>query len=310
LSERVDVKVGFSCNNRCRFCVQGDKRKRYPDKPTPEVKALLEDARKDADSIVFTGGEFTIRKDAVELVRFASSLGFRRIQVQTNGRMLAYRAFCEDLIAAGANEFSPALHGPLAEIHEYLTRSRGSFSQTVKGIENLVDLGQKVLTNTVVVRSNYRHLPDLASLFIDLGVDQYQLAFVHPAGAAGDNFYSIVPRLTLVEPYLTEAIEKGLAANVSVMTEAVPYCFLPGYEDCAAELYIPRTKIFDADNVLEDYTQYRLTEGKVHGPACKDCLWMGICEGPWREYVEGYGADELVPRKDDPGEHGYKARRA
>ena len=31
---RIDVKVGFQCNNRCRFCVQGDKRDECDDKST------------------------------------------------------------------------------------------------------------------------------------------------------------------------------------------------------------------------------------------------------------------------------------
>ena len=43
--ERVDVKTGFNCNNRCRFCVQGDKRDLYGNKDTDEVKKVLEAAR-------------------------------------------------------------------------------------------------------------------------------------------------------------------------------------------------------------------------------------------------------------------------
>ena len=42
--ERVDVKCGFSCNNRCLFCVQGEKRSEYPDKTTDELRAVLEKA--------------------------------------------------------------------------------------------------------------------------------------------------------------------------------------------------------------------------------------------------------------------------
>jgi molybdenum cofactor biosynthesis enzyme MoaA len=65
--ERVDIKSGFLCNNRCFFCVQGNKREIYGNKTTDEVKKLLDEAIKDSDSIVFTGGEPTIRKDIVEL---------------------------------------------------------------------------------------------------------------------------------------------------------------------------------------------------------------------------------------------------
>jgi len=300
MAERVDVKVGFSCNNRCRFCVQGDKRERFTDRDTDEACLLLEQAVADSDSVVFTGGEVTVRRDVVTLVRHAREVGFRQIQVQTNGRMLAYHRLCEELIAAGVTEFSPALHGPTAQIHDHLTRARGSFEQTVQGIRNLIEMGQRVLTNSVVVRSNYRHLPELASLLVGLGVQQYQFAFVHPLGAAGVDFRSVVPRHSLVEPFCARGLAVGQRAGTEVMTEAIPYCFLHGHEDAAAERYVPRTKIYDAEQVLDDYTEYRLAEGKAHGEPCERCTWRRVCEGPWREYSEHYGWDEFVPREDDP----------
>jgi len=302
-TERVDIKTGWNCNNRCVFCVQGSKREKFGNKPTEEVKRLLEEARRDSDSIVFTGGEVTIRPDLVELVRFARDLGYSIIQIQTNGRMLAYRKVCEDLIAAGANEFSPALHGHTPELHDYLTCSQGSFKQTVKAIRNLKDLGQYVLTNSVITRSNYRTLPELASLLVALGVDQFQLAFVHPLGTAGENFYSVVPRLSLCQPYVHRALDVGIAAGRRVMTEAIPYCFMVGYEPYIAERIMPRTKIFEGHLTIADYTEHRITEGKAKGPPCEECAFRGLCEGPWREYPEHYGWDEFQTRKDLAGAH-------
>ncbi len=302
-TERVDIKTGWMCNNRCRFCVQGNKRDLYGNKPTEEVKRLLEEARKDSDSIVFTGGEVTIRKDIVELVRYARDLGYRVIQIQTNGRVLAYRKICEELIAAGATEFSPALHGHTPELHDYLTRAQGSFAQTVRAIRNLKELGQIVLTNTVITRSNYRHLPDIARLLVGLGVDQYQFAFVHPLGTAAENFMAVVPRFALIESYVHRGLDVGIAAGRRVMTEAIPYCFMKGYEVYVAERIIPRTKIFEGHITIEDYTQHRLVEGKAKGPRCVECAFDSVCEGPWREYPEHFGWDEFIPRPTLEGAH-------
>jgi MoaA/NifB/PqqE/SkfB family radical SAM enzyme len=292
---RVDVKVGFSCNNRCVFCVQGDKRDSVSDFSTDEVKRTLEEARKTADSIVFTGGELTLREDVVELVRHARSLGFSVIQIQTNGRMLAYEKFVDRLSAAGANEFSPALHGHVADLHDWLTGSPGSFDQTCAGIKNVKARGFSVLTNTVVVRSNFRHLPEIARLLISLGADQYQFAFVHPVGSAGRNFDAVVPRMAMIEPYVKAGLSLGIKAGRTVMTEAIPYCFMGGFEQYVAERIIPRTKIFDAGFVVEDYTEFRLTEGKAKGPDCPKCIHFDYCEGPWKEYPEKFGWDEFVP---------------
>jgi MoaA/NifB/PqqE/SkfB family radical SAM enzyme len=125
--KRVDIKTGFNCNNHCRFCVQGNKRTLYGSKTTEEIKKILQEAREDCDSVVFTGGELTIREDIIALVSYAKKLKFETIQMQTNGRMFCYKEFCDEIIAAGANEFSPAIHGHTAELHDYLTCS-GKFS--------------------------------------------------------------------------------------------------------------------------------------------------------------------------------------
>lgn len=298
-TERVDVKTGFKCNNRCIFCVQGNKRDLYGNKSTEEVKEILRGAVQDSDSIVFTGGEVTIRPDFIELVRFARDQGFRRIQVQTNGRMLAYKKFARDTVEAGANEFSPAVHGHTAKLHDDLTRCEGSFEQSVRSIRNLKELGQRVITNSVITRSNFRHLPELAALLVRLGVDQYQFAFVHALGTAQEHFSQVVPRMALIEPYVKRGIQVGVRAGRIVLTEAIPYCFMTGYEEHVAERFMPRTKIFDAKSVVEDYTNYRWTEGKAKGPPCEECTWNSVCEGPWKDYAEGYGWDEFIPRKDD-----------
>lgn len=292
---RIDLKVGFDCNNRCQFCVQGDKRSRHRPRPAEALREVLRAERARVDAVVFTGGEPTVRPDLPELVTFARELGYRTIQIQSNGRRFAHLAYARKLVACGANEFSPALHGHLPELHDHLTRAPGAFAQTVAGIQHLKRLGQYVLTNTVVTRSNYRHLPEIARLLVALGVDQFQLAFVHPVGTAMAEFDAVVPRMELAAPYLAAALDVGRAAGRPVYTEAVPPCVLPGYEACVAERVIPRTAIYDAEATIEDYTRYRRDEGKLKGPDCPRCRHFEACEGPWREYPERFGWAEFPP---------------
>jgi cyclic pyranopterin phosphate synthase len=299
-TRRIDVKTGFQCNNRCRFCVQGDKRRRHPDRTTEEVLGLLEDGRAHASEVVLTGGEVTIRPDLPDIVRHARSLGYSVIQIQTNGRMLSSLPYLESLVRAGATEVSPALHGPNPEVHDLLTRSPGSFRQTVKGIRNARRLGIPVIMNSVITRLNHALLAEMALLFVSLGVDQFQLAFVHALGSAAADFDDIVPRLSHARPFVLEALGIGDRARVRCMTEAIPLCFLPGVEDHAAEFVIPRTRIYDAGRVVEDYTEFRLSEGKAKGPVCAACACRDVCEGPWREYPERFGWEEFSPLSRRP----------
>jgi MoaA/NifB/PqqE/SkfB family radical SAM enzyme len=292
---RLDLKLGFSCNNRCRFCVQGDKRFRLPDRSTEEAIELLELGRAACDEVVLTGGEVTIRPDLERIVTAARELDYRIIQLQTNGRMLQALAFVERLAEAGVTEFSPALHGPTPEVHDALTRAPRSFKQTVRGIRNVKKLDLPVVLNSVVVQANHTLLPEMAQLFVALEVDQFQLAFVHALGEADKLFDEVVPRLSATEPYLRRALAIGRKAGVRCMTEGVPLCFLRGIESLAAEWIIPSTRILDDVRVVEDWNRARKADAKVRGPVCRTCRWVDVCEGPWREYPEHYGWHEFRP---------------
>jgi len=296
LAERIDLKVGFRCNNLCLFCVQGDKRERLPAKPAEELMRALRDGRAaGAEGVVFTGGEPTLHPAILPLVRRAKELGYGTIQLQSNGRTFCYERVVRDLVKAGANEFGPSLHGSRPEIHDFLTGAPGSFLQTVAGIRGIKKLGCRVITNTVVTKVNYRDLPAIAHLLVGLGVDQYQFAFMHLTGRAGQNKAWLAARKKIIEPWIKRGLDVGIRAGRTVMTEAIPYCFLSGYEDYAAEKVIPDTRIYDAETVIEDFTKTRRDEGKAKGPRCAACAYAAVCEGPWREYPELFGWDEFEP---------------
>src|SRR5262249_59677055 len=125
---------------------------------------------------------------------------------------------------AGANGFSPSIPGPIARLHDGLTRSPGSFDQIVTAIRHLRALGQRIVTNTVATRQNMRHLPALARLLVELGVDQFQIAFPHPTGHAATYFNGVVPRMRDLAPHVREALRVGIDAGVRWMAEAMPYC--------------------------------------------------------------------------------------
>ncbi|MFH2028324.1 MAG: radical SAM protein [Nanoarchaeota archaeon] len=291
--KRVDIKTGFLCNNNCRFCVQADN-KCKGNRTFEEIKNDLEDCKSRCNSVVLTGGEVTIREDFFDIVKLAKEIGYNHIQIQTNGRMFSSLDFCKKAIESGANEFSPALHGYCAEQHDFLTNAKGSFNQTVKGIMNLKKLGQKVITNTVVVKPNYRNCEDIAKLLVKLGVDQYQLAFVHPMGNAWKNFDSIVPVISLAAPFIHKGLDVGIKAGVSCMAEAMPYCMMKGYEEYVAERVIPDTEIRGKQfQNTDDFTTQRKVAGKAKFEQCKGCKYDSVCEGPWKEYNDRFNNDEF-----------------
>ncbi len=299
MNRRVDIKVGFKCNNCCRFCVQGNKRDFCEDKTFEELKEILKSSRKNHNSVVFTGGEPTLKDDLPDLVEYAKKLNFKKIQIQSNGRRFAYKDYCSELIRKGANEFALALHGPNEEIHDKLTNTKGSFRQTVQGVKNLVDLNQLVLINSVINKINYKYLPEMADLFIKLKVNHFQFAFIHINEIIKNDpklIEELVPRKSDVIPYVKEGLEKGIKAGIRVATEAIPICFLEEHKEYISELgRIPDGSIYDAERVIKNYEEHRRSEAKKKAEKCKKCKYYDVCEGPWREYPEIFGWEEFKP---------------
>jgi MoaA/NifB/PqqE/SkfB family radical SAM enzyme len=295
LSDRVDVKIGFACNNRCTFCAQGSRRVACGAIGVTEIEQRLTRARARGRGLVLTGGEPTVHRHLVALVRLAKRLGFDPIQLQTNGRMLSYPGVVDVLRRAGANEFSPSLHGSTAALHDALTRAPGSFAETTAGIRNVVASRVRILTNSVIVRQNLHDLPALVTLLSSLGVRSMQLALVHPVGTAAERFEEVVPRLADVVEPLARAGDVARTLGVRLVTEAVPICFLQGRESLAVEGSIPSTTVLDQDGASVDYSAWRASEGKAHGPPCVDCTARLRCEGPWKEYPEHFGWAEFRP---------------
>ncbi len=292
---KSDIKLGYSCNNNCLFCVVADKRG-FADSSTAEAKKQLELAHENgAQGVVLTGGEVTIRRDIFEIVSHAKSLGFEIIQIQTNGRMLSSKEFCSKIISAGATEFSPALHGHVADLHDYLVQSKNAFAQTVNGIKNLKSLDAYVITNSVVTRPNHHYLPELVRLLLELNVDQFQLAFVHANGNAHSNFDHIVPSASIAAEYMKRALDIAKGSGKKMMVEAMPFCLMQGYEQYCAEKYIPFTEIREPASYTPDFGKVRVSEGKCKGESCKLCIHFDACEGPWREYPEKRGWSEFKP---------------
>lgn len=249
-----------------------------------------------AEEIVFTGGEPTMHPDLVECVKHAKKTGYKFFHLQTNGRTLADEDFVAKLVDAGINIFNPALHWFKAETHDYLVGAEGAWKQVVEGIQNVRKYNVKISTNTVVTTYNYKELPKIALLFIKLWVNQFQYAFPHITGSAEVNKKKIVPRKTDVLPFIKRWLDLWKKHWIYCMTEAIPYCLMWGYEWAIAENYMPETTILDANNRLEDYTEYRLNDGKSKRQECKYCKFNNRCEGPWKEYPDLYGWDEFLPQ--------------
>jgi MoaA/NifB/PqqE/SkfB family radical SAM enzyme len=216
LKEAALIHSGYGCNSACRFCDQVALRRDEGDRSSEEVTASIEAMDLDGKTAVFAGGEITLRRELSNWIEHARRRGAERIVIQTNGRMLAYPKLVKRLSRAGADIFAVALHGHTAELHDWLTRSEGSFAQTIKGLENLRASGAVILVNCVMTRSNYRHMPQIVQLAGRLGAAAVRFIWPRPEGDAVAEWPMLEPEPSMVRRYADLATGVGEKLRVRV----------------------------------------------------------------------------------------------
>ncbi|MCX6802454.1 MAG: radical SAM protein [Candidatus Diapherotrites archaeon] len=300
VQKKTSILLGYECNNNCRFCYCGSKRDLQP-MTTAEAKKQIELGRKRGSKFVdFLGGEPTIRKDIFELLRHAKKTGYETISVTTNGRMLSKPAFAREAVNAGLNSAVFSIHGHTAELHDYLTRCKGSFSQLANGMRNFrKESGGYLCTNTVIVKPNISFLPKIAEKAISLGADGLEFIFPHPRGNAYENFEELVPRLEELIDVVPKTIRAGRKNGIKhVYFRYVPYCYmscnLPFLSERIAKGSLEEEHIGPEFQDLE-VEKNRALHGRVKGRQCMGCKYFNSCEGIFKEYAEKRGFEELVP---------------
>lgn len=306
VTRKLAIVLGYECNNNCRFCYCADKRfdKKIGPKSTEEVKREMEEGiERGCNFVDFLGGEPGIRDDIFELVRYAKKIGYPTIGMTTNGRMFYYRDFAEKIIKCGLNHAIFSIHGHNAKLHDYLTRSPGSFRQATRGMRNVkeIDPDLYVCTNTVIIKPNLKYLPKIAENNIKLGADACEFIFIHPRGNAYKNFDEIVPSLREVLDYIPKTIIVGRMHDIKhFVMRYIPFCYMlgVGYESYLSE-YESKSRMKE-EHVGPEFRDLnveknRREHGRVRGKQCKACKYYNTCEGVFKEYAEKMGFDELVP---------------
>lgn len=293
LSDRLYIQLGSSCNCDCIFCAVADSR-HFPELSLKRIREHLLVGRSNGLSkLTISGGEPTTRKDLRLIVRTARELGYMHIQVQTNGRALAKFSYTKNLLDDGVDVFLPSIHGHTAEIHDAIMRAPGAFVQTVQGIRNLVELqSTPVNTNTVITRQNYRHMPELVSLLIDLGVKQIQLSYVQAEGNAKNIIVDIGPAMTDAKSYINDAINACSELEVKILIDGIPQCILSDNYQLARNMR--RAPVVCG---VSDQDQLRLATkpGKLKRKDCTDCDLTMFCGGVWEKYIDLFGWNEFMP---------------
>lgn len=129
-----------------------------------------------------SGGEPTILKDKlIEILSYCKRyLPNTGISLLTNGRMFYYKSFVDAIDSVGLKniDFCIPLYSNDYKIHDEITAVKGSFSQTVQGIKNLLSKNQSVELRIVMQKKNYKDLEKIVDFIIENFPNIFRISFM------------------------------------------------------------------------------------------------------------------------------------
>ncbi len=280
------------CNDRCIHCGVADIMRQAQAMPLDAIRRhVAAVARHGGGRIMFGVSELTIRPDFLDILDTCRRAGFHTVALVTNARRLAYAPFAAAAVRRGLTHALVSIYGPDARVHQSMTRTPGSFDQTVAGLRNLLAHADRVrvMTNTVVTRRNADVLLETLEFLADLGVRRACFSFVQIIGEAARHVARLVPRMQEVAPALRAVVARGAELGVAVGVGGVPYCVLPGLEGA-----------FGVDDLAFIYNGEETDHITHRSPyeraaPCHDCALVAICPGVQEAYLERFGDEELHP---------------
>jgi MoaA/NifB/PqqE/SkfB family radical SAM enzyme len=317
--ERVHISIGAVCNNNCIFCMEEDRDAREINNGamTPDRVRWILEQHKGAEEVCFTSGEPTTRPELPDFVRWAKGLGYRQISVMTNGRRLSQMPYAVGLAKCGMNRFYISIHGHTKKLHERLTRTPGSFEQTVAGLDSITKLkryGVELHTSTVITDRNLPHMLDVYRFLRSHGVDQVVFNVMQANGRANTFFDQIFPTYTEIASTFRAFIRDVGEERPMAFLVDIPLCTTEGVPDFNRG-YVERYRHFDLESQAAPEIRRkddRSQEGGGKGlllvtrsdlddeqrdkrAECASCRYNPVCEGVWRNYLKRRGWDEFAP---------------
>jgi MoaA/NifB/PqqE/SkfB family radical SAM enzyme len=289
----VDVQIGYACNVQCDYCSITDEM-RQENMATAAVMAKLAEARaRGATKVAFGGGEPTIRRSLLPLVRWCRDRGYRSVKIPSNGLMYSYRWFAEEASQAGITDFHISFMAHTPALYERIMGRADAFRLVTQGVRNLAALGHKPVGDLIIKSDTWMHLADIVEHWASEGIDTFNLWLVSLTDRNKENPASLLP-VTVMREGICAAFERGRKLGVAVRSRHIPRCMLPGYEDHVADLR--EDKVL----VITPRATFALWESRIspntYSDKCVRCRHQhGVCLGVRRDYLDRYGDEELRP---------------
>lgn len=261
------IVVTNQCNSNCIMCPDSNLIRKNKNNPCiDKLLELVECIPDDVRYLTITGGEAGLLKD--DLVKLLSKckecLPNTEFLLLTNGRVFANTEFTNKICDNLPRNIRIAIpiYAPNEELHDEITRVKGSFRQAVVGIKKLLSKCVDVEIRVVVQKKNYKCLEDIAN-FIKKNLKEVVIVNFMALEMLGNSYKNkedVWVNFLEVKDYLYKACIKVISAGIQVNLYNFPLCNL--------------------DKRLYGLATQSITDYKVlYKEECQGCKAKGNCGG-------------------------------
>ncbi len=163
----AQIDLTYRCNERCIHCYLDHDD--HGEMTTSEIKDVLSQM---ADAGVFfltiSGGEIFMRKDFYEILEYAHAKTFC-IKLKTNAIMIRPED-AKRIRSLGVDSVQVSIYSHRPEVHDAITKVRGSLQRSLEGIRLLREQGTSIIIANALMSKNLRDYRDVRALAAELGV--------------------------------------------------------------------------------------------------------------------------------------------
>lgn len=292
------IVLGYNCNQHCRHCVVQVKRMRVEGEhegnlsKDEAVNAIVTAIANGATTIVFTGGEPTLRADLPELVSFCLQRGCK-VQIQTNGSFAdSIKRVCDsNLDHLSMLEFMIPLHSADPKVHDNICRSENGFYRAIESLQYLAGIGTAIIGKIVLTKFT-DDLRAICRLYEKLGAASIIIAYPHCVSFPIET----IREVDLKEEETSEIFDAFYRESykVPIILQAFPRCFIGKHPQAVIQeeqadflaLEVVEHQL-RAEDRLQWHTFRKLDKRKFGH--CTACKYNNTCEGIWKDYLKAYG---------------------
>ena len=168
---QASLELTYRCNERCTHCYV----EKFWDDPgkvltIEQWSRVLSELRSAGTLyIILMGGEAMISPLFWQILKMSVEMGFHTSMI-SNGQKLADRATAQKLADHGCAQVTISLYSVYPEIHDGMTRVKGSHEKTIQAIENCLASGIDIGVNCLLTQENINGVFELEKWCMDRNV--------------------------------------------------------------------------------------------------------------------------------------------